>query len=657
MCGIAGFASAESAGRGEFVRAVVARMTNRLRHRGPDDGGIWIDDRQCVALGHRRLSIIDLSPQGHQPMVSASGRFVLVFNGEIYNFAHLRSELSGYPFRGMSDTEVMLASFEAHGVLGSLKRFNGMFAFALWDNAEQVLHLSCDRFGEKPLYYGVAGRSLVFGSELKALTAHPDFDQTIDRRVVQLFLKYSYVPKPYSIYEHARKVEPGTCMSFRLANVPEYPEPEVYWSARDAAAAAIRNPFRGTTTDAADELENLLADSVRMRMVSDVPLGAFLSGGIDSTTIVALMQKYGSRRARTFTIGFVEQPYNEANEARAVAAYLGTDHTELCVTPAEAMAVIPRLGSIYDEPFADSSQVPTFLVSELARQQVTVSLSGDGGDEVFGGYNRYVWAGEIWNRVGRVPRGVRSLLAGVSLSISPGTWDRISILAPASLKGKSPGTRMHKLASILDAKNPEELYHRLITQVVDPRNVGSELPVNMTNPANWDAVPTYLQRMMLIDVIGYLPNDILVKVDRAAMAVSLETRTPFLDHRLFEFAWSLPDEWRVREGTGKWLLRQFLYKHVPREMLERPKAGFGIPIDVWMRGPLRDWAEHLLGEKRLREEGFLDPGIIRRKWAQHVSGSHNWYSQLWAVLMFESWLDTRREVDSTAGASFVNLVS
>jgi len=651
VCGIAGFIAAELGANLDSLRDTITRMTNRLSHRGPDDSGVWLDAAVPVALGHRRLSIIDLSPRGHQPMVSADGRRVLVFNGEIYNYEDLRAGLTDYPFNGTSDTEVMLAAFEKYGIQDSLKRFNGMFAFALWDRSERILHLACDRFGEKPLYYGFAGRALLFGSELKALTAHPDFDPAIARNVVPLFLRYGYVPKPWSIYRNARKLEPGTCMSIRWANLPACPQPEPFWSARDAAAAAIRHPFQGTSGDAADRLEQLLADSVRMRMVADVPLGAFLSGGIDSTTMVALMQKYGSQPARTFTIGFSEKSYNEANEARAVARRLGTDHTELYVTPADAMAVIPRLSSIYDEPFADSSQVPTFLVSELARRHVAVALSGDGGDEVFGGYNRYVWAGPVWEKVRRYPKSIRSVAARAVTAISPGTWDRLAAFAPSRLAVQSPGNKMHKLAGILDSGSQEELYLRLKSQWLDPNSVAlptQELPLRPASPTDWDSPGTCLQRMMLNDSVGYLPDDILVKVDRAAMAVSLETRAPWLDHRLFEFVWSLPDEWKVRAGVSKWLLRQVLYRYVPREMMERPKAGFGIPLGDWIRGPLRDWAENLLDERRLGQEGFLDPVPIRRKWAQHLAGSHNWYPQLWAVLMFEDWLRTRGRVQEEA---------
>jgi len=585
-------------------------------------------------------------------MVSASGRFVLVFNGEIYNFEELRAELTRYPYKGTSDTEVMLAAFEKYGVITSLKRFNGMFAFALWDRLEKILHLACDRFGEKPLYYGFADRSLVFGSELKALVSHPEFNPSIDRTVLPLFLRYNYVPKPYSIYRNARKVDPGTCLSFRWDTLPDEPQSEIFWSARDAAANAIRNPFQGTAHEATDELEKLLADSVKLRMIADVPLGAFLSGGIDSTTIVAMMQKYGSRPAKTFTIGFREKSYNEADDARTIARRLGTEHTELHITPQAAMSVIPQLSSIYDEPFADSSQIPTYLVSKLARGHVTVALSGDGGDEVFGGYNRYVWAGQVWEWIRRYPQRARSVVAQICSAISPATWDRWSTLAPKGLNVKGPGNKIHKLAGILTATSQEDLYHRLISQWEDPEFVAlgiCELPTNMTDQSNWNAVDTFLQRMMLIDSTGYLPNDILVKVDRAAMAVSLETRTPYLDHRLSEFVWSLPDKWKVHNGESKWLLRQVLYRHVPREIMERPKAGFGIPIDLWLRGPLRDWAEDLLDERRLREEGFFDSVSIRAKWAQHLSGGHNWCSPLWGILMFEGWLRSRQDLPVLSG--------
>jgi asparagine synthase (glutamine-hydrolysing) len=624
-------------------------MTNALSHRGPDDLGLWIDEVVPIAIGHRRLSIIDTSPLGHQPMVSASGRFVLTFNGEIYNFEELRATFPDYPFRGRSDTEVMLAAFENHGVTRAIGHFNGMFAFAVWDRTERILHLACDRFGEKPLYYARAGSAVLFGSELKALRSHCEFDSRIDRNVLSLFLRYNYVPKPYSIYKNAYKVEPGTCLSFQLATLSADPQCSVFWSARATAVTARSQPFKGTAEDAAVELERLLGDSVRMRMVADVPLGAFLSGGIDSTTIVAMMHKYSSRPAKTFTIGFHEKIFNEAEDARLTARKLGSDHTEFHVTPQVAMSVIPRLATIYDEPFADSSQIPTYLVSQLARQHVTVALSGDGGDEIFGGYNRYVWAGQVWDLINRYPRAARSLLAKLCESISPATWERWSTRLPGRLNVKAPGNKMHKLAGILTSINQEDLYHRLLSQWNDPASVvlgGKEVPTSMTDPENWEACATFLQQMMLTDTIGYLPNDILVKVDRAAMAVSLETRTPYLDHRLFEFVWSLPDKWKVMGGESKWLLRNVLYKYIPREIMARPKAGFGIPVEFWLRGPLRDWAEDLLDEGQLRQEGFFDPAPVRRKWAQHLSGSNNWCSPLWGILMFESWLRSRQTMSA-----------
>jgi len=652
VCGIVGFIGTEPGESSDSIRDTVSRMTNALRHRGPDDSGVWFDATVPVALGHRRLSIIDLSDQGHQPMVSASGRYVLVFNGEIYNYRELRTEFPNYSFRGASDSEVMLAAFQNYGISLAVKRFRGMFAFALWDRAERTLHLARDRFGEKPLYYAMAGRTLLFGSELKAVTAHPAFSPAIDRSVMPLFLRYGYVPQPYAIYHGTHKLEPGTCLSITWNRLPDLPTPVAFWSARDAAARAMHQPFRGTPEEAEDYLEKLLGDAVQAQMVADVPLGAFLSGGIDSTMIVALMQKYGTRKARTFTLGFSEKWYDEAVHARAVARRLGTDHTEMYVTPAEAMAVIPSLSSIYDEPFADSSQVPTCLVSQLARQHVTVALTGDGGDEIFGGYNRYVWSGKIWDWIGHYPQFMRSAAAILVTAISPVGWDRLSLLLPKRLAVRAPGDKMHKLAGILDAASRQDLYQRLVSQWPDPGKVAPatvDLPVEIDDPLNWKAGNSFLRQMMLLDSIGYLPGDILVKVDRAAMAVGLETRAPYLDHRLFEFAWSLPDEWKVRNGESKWLLRQVLHRHVPKEMMERPKAGFGIPMHVWMRGPLRDWAENLLDERRLRQEGFFDPTPIRRKWAQHLAGSHNWYPQLWAILMFESWLETRRDAaESTA---------
>lgn len=644
MCGIAGFVAAGPRSP-ETIATIALRMTNCLAHRGPDDQGLWTDPSIPLALGHRRLSIIDLSPAGAQPMVSANGRYVLVFNGEIYNHPHLRKEFDKYPFAGSSDTEVMLAAFEEFGVTAALHKFNGMFAVAVWDCRDKTLHLACDRFGEKPLYFTFLEWGFIFGSELKSLAAHPSFDRAVDETVIPLYLRFGYIPKPFSIYRDVKKLEPGTCLTIRWPNITAASKPVAYWSAAETAAKSSRDAFRGTVEEATGELERLLADSVSLRRLADVPLGAFLSGGIDSSMIVAMLQRLGAKPAKTFTLGFSERWYDESTFAREVARHLGTDHTELFVTPAEAMSVIPHLSRIYDEPFADSSQVPVFLVSKLARQHVTVALSGDGGDEIFGGYNRYVWADQIWERIRQYPQFFRSVGGQLLRSISPSGWDRLSAWTRHRIDVRAPGNKMHKLAGILDAQSQEEIYQRLISQWREPSSVARCLDEQSDAPPieHWNSVDTFLQRMMLSDTVGYLPNDILVKVDRAAMAVSLETRAPYLDHRLFEFAWSLPDHWKIHEGQSKWLLRQILYRYIPKSLVERPKAGFGIPMGVWLCGPLRDWAENLLDERKIREQGFLNPGPIRQKWKQHLSGRHDWYPQLWAILMFQSWLEDRSQ--------------
>jgi len=627
-------------------------MANGVTHRGPDDSGTWLDESAGVALGHRRLSIQDLSPLGHQPMVSASGRYVVAYNGEIYNFCQLQQELQsrGYTFRGHSDTEVLLAAVEAWGVEGALERFVGMFAFALWDREDRVLFLARDRLGEKPLYYGWQGGSFLFASELKALRQHPAWEGEVDRDALALYMRHNYVPAPWSIYRGIRKLLPGTLLRIPAGLRPgELPEPLPYWSAVEVAEAGLLHPFEGSEAEAVEALDRLLRETLGDKMISDVPLGAFLSGGYDSSLVVALMQDLSDRPVKTFSIGFHEEAYNEAHHAAEVARHLGTDHTELYITPEEAMAVIPDLPRLYDEPFADSSQIPTFLVSRLARQQVTVTLSGDGGDELFGGYNRYAQGLEILSRLHRLPRPARRLLAGSLRALPPGAWDRLFALAspllPASMKVRLAGDKLHKLAGILGLQGEKALYRGLVSHWDAPEQVvpGSrELPTVLTDPARQARLADFTDYMMFTDLVSYLPDDILVKVDRASMGVSLEARVPLLDHRIVEFAWRLPRHMKVRDGQGKWVLRQVLYRYVPREIMERPKMGFGVPIDHWLRGPLREWAESLLEERRLREEGWFDPAPILRKWREHLSGQRNWAYHLWDVLMFQSWLEEVR---------------
>lgn len=635
MCGITGFMD-PSARRmnGEELIPTVTRMAEAICHRGPDDQGVWTDAEAGLALGFRRLSILDLSPTGHQPMFSADERYTMVYNGEIYNFAELRENLEslGHGFRGTSDTEVMLAAIVQWGLEPAIRRFNGMFAIALWDRQQQVLHLVRDRLGVKPLYYGWCKDVLLFGSELKALRAHPAFDAAIDRDSLSLFLRHSYIPVPHSIYKGIYKLPPGTILSLPLKEGRRNGVMTTYWSMREAVEQGTEDPFRGTEEEAVSELDTLLRESVRLRMIADVPLGAFLSGGIDSSAIVALMQTQSRLPVRTFTIGFHEGNYNEAEYAKAVAQHLGTDHTELYITPEAAMAVIPQLPALYDEPFSDPSQIPTFLVSKLARQHVTVSLSGDGGDELFGGYSRYSRSNSVWNLIGGIPFPIRDAAGGFISRV--GLPDN----QPFALNDK-----LYSLSEMLRSGQEEGLYLRAMSHWAQPDTVvigGHEPPTPLRTPGAWPVIPEFIQRMMYLDLITYLPDDILVKLDRASMGASLEGRVPYLDdHRVAEFAWRLPREFKIRGGVGKRILRQVLYRYVPREMVEHPKMGFGIPVAAWLRGPLREWAESLLNENRLKEEGYFKPAPIREKWAQHISEKYNWQYYLWDVLMFQAWLE------------------
>jgi asparagine synthase (glutamine-hydrolysing) len=645
VCGIAGCIDFGHRATDEQLASLARDMAGTIVHRGPDDSGIWIDRSARVALGHRRLSIIDLSPAGHQPMLSADGRYIIVYNGEIYNYRELRAELvaRGYSFSGHSDTEVILVATQHWGLAAALPRFNGQFALALWDRVEQCLCLARDRFGEKPLYYGVAGGCLVFGSELKALRAHPHFDTSIDRTALTQFLRFGYVPGPGSIFEGIRKLAPSTWLRIHIeADVRKEPVP--YWSLSDVARQGATHRFRGTEQEATDELDRLLRHSIRLRMISDVPLGAFLSGGIDSSTVVALMQAQSDRPVRTFTIGSHDRAYDEADMARAVAKHLGTDHTELYVTAEEARGVIPRLPSLYDEPFADSSQIPTFLVAQLARRHVTVSLSGDGGDEVFGGYTRYFWAERIWRAMRAMPSIARKTLASALFALSPAQWDAwlepAGKYLPATLRQRTPGDKLQKVAEVMSVADRHELYLRLASTWKEPDRIvrgGFDPAPRLTRDAQSLGVSAFSEQMMFADTLSYLPDDILVKVDRAAMGVSLEGRVPMLDPHVVSFAWQLPATMKVRSGKGKWPLRRVLSRYVPLRLFERPKMGFGVPIGTWLRDPLREWAESLLDERRLRVEGFFEPTAIRKMWASHLSGARNWQYYLWVILMFQAW--------------------
>lgn len=650
MCGIVGFLRRTPISGVDAAAAIVGDMAACIRHRGPDHCGTFVEAPAGLALGHLRLAIVDLSPAGEQPMRSHGGRFTLVYNGEVYNHLAIRRELEAAgaapAWRGHSDTETLLAGFEAWGIAATLTRAIGMFAFAVWDRAERALFLGRDRIGEKPLYYGWQGngaeRTFLFASELEALVRHPAATAEIDRDALAAYLRTGYVPAPQSIYRGIAKLAPGTIARVNSGSDTVAITP--YWRAVDAMAQGQRTPFAGSPAEAVDALEALLRDAVGQQMVADVPLGAFLSGGVDSSTIVALMQTMASRPVQTFTIGFDDAAFNEADHAKAVAAHLGTEHTELYVTPAQARDVIARLPSIYSEPFADSSQIPTFLVSQLARRSVTVSLSGDAGDELFAGYTRYDVTQRIWQQLSRIPRPMRAVATRLLTTLSPMAWQRIADSArhvvPSLNRFSNVGSKIHKGANVLASRDGDQLYRGLTAYWLHPEAMVSGAAEPHARPYDALDVPAGLsdvERMMALDLLTYLPDDILTKVDRAAMAVSLETRVPMLDHRVVEFAWTLPLAIKTREGRPKWPLREVLYRHVPRELIERPKVGFGIPVGQWLRGPLRDWAEALLDPALLAADGLLDPAPIRQAWAHHQTGRSDRQYELWSVLMFQAW--------------------
>lgn len=646
MCGIAGLLGPPDQGT-DRLTAVIQTMTDTVRHRGPDDAGSWVDQRAGVALGHRRLSILDLSPLGHQPMISSSGRWIVSLNGEIYNFAELRQRLerAGRTFRGRSDTEVLVEAVDAWGVEATLARLNAMFAMALWDRARGELHLIRDRLGEKPLYYAWAGRTFLFASELKAIAAHPEFVARVDRGALALYLRHNCVPAPYAIYQDTGKLLPGHRVTMRVGDVGRRDvHQEVWWSAaRVAEAEDCGGP--ATPEEAIEELGGLLADSVRLRTTADVPVGALLSGGVDSSLIAALMQA-DSKQVKTFTVGFDSAAYDESVDAARVGRHLNTDHTELRVGPREAQAVVPRLADLYDEPFADSSQIPTVLVAELARRHVTVVLSGDGGDELFAGYNRHQWCERVARRMQAVPLPLRRMAAAGLSAPSPAAIDRsfrtLGRVLPAAGQLRNPSTKVTKLAEVVALPTPEDMYRRLVSHWVNPEALvpgAAEPPTVGSSRDTWPRLSGAVQRMLYLDLVTYLPDDILTKVDRATMSVGLEARIPLLDHRVVELAWRLPLSLKLGAGQTKWILRALVDRHVPRSLIERPKMGFGIPLAQWLRGDLRPWAEDLLDPTRLNAQGYLTVDTVRQTWRAHLAGKVDASYALWDVLMFQAWLD------------------
>ena len=648
MCGIAGILDPTASTSADRLSALASAMASSVEHRGPDASGLWVDADAGVAFGHQRLAVIDLGMGGSQPMVSSAGRWVLAYNGEIYNHPEVRHRLeqAGTRFRSSSDTEVLLGAVERWGIDRALDACEGMFAAAVWDRRDRELHLLRDRFGEKPLYYGWIGKVFAFGSELKTLCSLPGFDAELNRRAVASYLRHNCVPAPDTIWCGVRKLVPGHLMTLKTPTLGMLPEQRCYWSAADAVARARQHQLTGSDSEITDQLEEALSRAVAARMVADVPVGAFLSGGIDSSTIVALMQRHASRPVRTFTVGFADRAFDESSEAAAVAAYLGTEHTTVHVGDAEAIDVIPHLPDIWDEPFADVSQIPTYLVSRVARQDVTVSLSGDGGDELFAGYNRHAWLDRVWGRAALVPGRVRRTAGSVLGSVPPAVFERGAQTIrglPIGWQVRNPSTKVAKLARVLAASDPEDAYRALTTHWDDATSLvlgiddrGDAADHRKSSPVSDGGIT---ELMLWSDLVGYLPDDILAKLDRAAMAVSLETRVPFLDRHILDLAWGLPLDAKLRGGQTKWVLRQVLERYVPAALVERPKMGFGLPIGAWLRGVLAHWAEHLLDERRLRDQGLLDPIPIRKSWDLHRSGRRDLGYELWDVLVLQSWMD------------------
>ncbi|MDC0940521.1 asparagine synthase (glutamine-hydrolyzing) [Candidatus Pelagibacter sp.] len=648
MCGINGFYSKTSL---TFDNAIV-RMNSAISHRGPDNNDFWIDKKSGIVLGHQRLSIIDLSAAGSQPMKSISDRFVLTYNGEIYNHLQIRAKLqkpgNNIRWKGTSDTETLLAAIENWGIEITLQEIEGMFAFALWDKKERCLTLVRDRIGEKPLYYGFQNKQgnkvFMFSSELKALKAHPIFEGEIDKNVINLQLRHSCIPAPYSIYKNIYKLLPGNYLTIKDIDLKKglIPVSRNYWSLKEIAVNGNVNPIKLSEKEVQNGLEYNLKNSIKKQILSDVPIGAFLSGGIDSSIVVALMQSQSNYPIKTFTIGFEDDNYSEAKYAKKISKHIGTDHTELYISPKKALDIIPKLPLIYDEPFSDSSQIPTFLVSELAKKQVKVALSGDGGDELFCGYNRHLIINKFENIINYMPLDLRKIISFLLKTISPKNWTKISKILPGLNRHVNLGDKIYKVANIISANSSHEIYQRLCSHWQNPSEIvkNSEEPKTLLSEFKNNLKElNSQQQMMVMDFLTYLPDDILVKIDRAAMSTSLETRAPFLDHKLIEYVWKIPHHLKFRNNKGKWILRKILNKYIPKDLTERPKMGFAIPIDYWLRGELKDWAESLLNEKNLEQQGYFNSKLIRKKWTEHLSGKKNWQSDLWDILMFQAWLN------------------
>ena len=647
MCGFSGFIECNSQFNKDHLKENALNMAGVLTHRGPDSSGIWIDSDNGVGLSHTRLSIHDLTDSGNQPMLSSCGRFVIAYNGEIYNFLELRRQLNlsnrSYEWRGFSDTEVLLESIKQWGLLKTLQKANGMFALALWDCQEKTLFLARDRFGEKPLYFGFQNDTFLFGSELKALRQHRSWDAEIDRDALTSYMRYCYIPAPFSIYKGISKLLPG---HYAIIKNGVLHKTKQYWSLHDVVRRGKSELFKGDRVEAVSTLDTILKDAVDIRTKADVPVGVFLSGGIDSSIVAAMMQSHSMSKINSFAIGLDEKGYNEAPHAKEVAMHLGTDHTELYLSPNDVLDFIPNLSNIYDEPFADSSQIPTYFVSKMTREHVTVALSGDGGDELFGGYTRYFRNENLWNGIDTMPLWLRKIARSGIERTPVEWWDGLPHIIKNKLPGElltgKVGDRMNKLASILDVNTQEELFGRLISTWQNPEDVvlNGKQPRSIISDLSNDFVTnSFVEKMMYFDSLTELPDDILVKVDRASMAVSLESRMPFLDHGVAEFAWSLPLDKKIYNNIGKWTLREVLYKYVPRALIERPKQGFSIPVGDWLRGPLREWAEGLLNYTKLNNQGYLNAILIHKYWNEHISGKKNWSHQLWTVLMFQAWLE------------------